>query len=110
MKNFVQKGDTVPVVAPYLVSSGQGVLVGALFGIAAHNASQGAQVEIERKGVFDVEAVSADTATQGAKVYWDNTARKLTTTATNNTLVGCVTEAKANGGTTARVLLDGVIS
>lgn len=109
MKNYVQKGNTVSVIAPYLLSSGQGVLVGALFGVAAHNAAQGASVEIVRKDVFDLAAVTADTATQGAKIYWDNTARKLTTTATNNTLVGCVTEAKANGDTTARVLLDGVI-
>lgn len=109
MKNYVQKGNTVSVIAPYLVSSGQGVLVGALFGVAAHNAAQGAAVEIVRKDVFDLSAVTADTATQGAKVYWDNTARKLTTTASGNTLVGCVTEAKANGDTTARVLLDGVI-
>lgn len=109
MKNYVQKGNTVSVIAPYLVSSGQGVLVGALFGIAAHNAAQGAAVEIVRRDVFDVPAVTADTAAQGAKIYWDNTARKVTTTATNNTLVGCATEAKANGDTTARVLLDGVI-
>jgi predicted RecA/RadA family phage recombinase len=109
MKNYVQMGNTVSVIAPYLVSSGQGVLVGALFGVAAHNAAQGAAVEIVRKDVFDLAAVTADTAAQGAKIYWDNTARKLTTTATNNTLVGCVTEAKSNGDTTARVLLDGVI-
>lgn len=109
MKNYIQKGGTVSVVAPYAVTGGQGVLVGALFGIAAHAAAQGAPVEILRKDVFDVSAVTADTAAQGAKIYWDNTARKLTTTATNNTLVGCVTEAKANGDTVARVLLDGVI-
>ena len=109
MKNYIQKGGTVSVIAPYLVTSGQGVLVGALFGIASHNAAQGAPVEIVRTDVFDVSAVTADTAAQGAKIYWDNTARKLTTTATNNTLVGCVTEAKANGDITARVLLDGAV-
>ena len=109
MKNYIQKGGVLSVVAPYAVTSGQGVLVGALFGIAANNAAQGAPVEIVRRDVFDISAVSADTAAQGAKIYWDNTGRKVTTTATNNTLVGCVTEAKANGDTTARVLLDGVI-
>lgn len=109
MKNYIQKGNTLSVIAPYLVSAGQGVRVGALFGIAAHNAAQGAAVEIVRRDVFDVTAVTADTAAQGAKIYWDDTARKVTTTATNNILVGCVTEAKANGDTAARVLLDGVI-
>lgn len=109
MKNFVQPGNVIPVIAPYAVSSGQGVLVGTLFGVAAFDAANGAPVEIAREGVFDVIAVTADTAGQGAKIYWDNTARKLTTTATNNTLVGALTSAKGGADTTARVLLDGVV-
>jgi predicted RecA/RadA family phage recombinase len=109
MKNFVQMDGVITVIAPYAVASGQGVLVGALFGIAAYDAALGAAVEIKREGVFDVSAVTADTAAQGAKIYWDNTARKLTTTVASNTLVGAVTVAKAGADTTARVLLDGGI-
>ena len=107
MKNFVQAGKTITVIAPYAVSSGMGVLVGVLFGVAAFDAAQGAAVEIAREGVFDVLAVTADTATPGTKVYWDNTARKLTTTVGSNPLVGATTAAKAGTDTTARVLLDG---
>ena len=109
MRNKVQKGRVITVTAPYAVSGGMGVLVGALFGIAAGDAANGQPVEIDREGVFDITAVTADTATQGAKVYWDNTARRITTTATNNTLVGAVTEAKSGTATIARVCLDGVI-
>jgi predicted RecA/RadA family phage recombinase len=109
MKNFIQNGDVVTVPAPYAVTSGQGVLVGALFGVAAFTAAQGAPVEIKREGVFEITAVTADTGTAGAKIYWDNTARKLTTTATNNTLVGALAADKAGTATTATVLLDGVI-
>ncbi len=109
MKNFIQKGDTVSVTAPAALASGQGVLVGGLFGVAAHSAVQGASVEVVRKGVFELNAVTADTGAQGAKMYWDNTNRRLTTTATNNTLVGCLTAAKDGDDTTAMVLLDGVI-
>lgn len=109
MKNFIQPGATIPVTAPYAVSSGQGVKVGSLFGIAVYGAAQGAPVEIKREGVFDITAVTADVASQGAKVYWDDTGRKITTTATNNTVVGAVTADKANGESTARVLLDGVV-
>jgi predicted RecA/RadA family phage recombinase len=109
MKNFIQPGNVIPVIAPYAVTSGQGVLVGSLFGVAAYDAAQGAQVEIAREGVFEVAAVTADTPAQGAKIYWDNTARKLTTTATNNTLVGATTVAKGGAETVARVLLDGVV-
>jgi predicted RecA/RadA family phage recombinase len=109
MKNFIKPGNMTTLVAASAVSSGQGMLVGALFGVAATNAAQGAEVEACRKGEFELAAVTADTATQGAKAYWDDTAKKITTTATNNTLVGAFTVAKANGDTVARVLLDGVV-
>jgi len=109
MKNFIQPGAIITVIAPYAVSSGQGVKVGALFGIASANAAQGAQLEIKREGVFDIAAVTADTAAQGAKVYWDDTARKITTTATSNILVGALTADKSGSAGTASVLLDGVV-
>ena len=109
MRNKIQKGRVITVNAPYAVSGGMGVLVGALFGVAAGDAASGAQVEIDREGVFDIAAVTADTGIQGAKVYWDNTARKITTTATNNTLVGALTAAKSGAEAVARVCLDGVI-
>jgi predicted RecA/RadA family phage recombinase len=109
MKNKVQSGKVMPVTAPYAVTGGQGMQVGALFGVASGDAANGAEVQIDREGVFDITAVTADTGAQGAKVYWDNAARKITTTATNNTLVGVLAAAKSNGDTTARVLLDGSI-
>jgi predicted RecA/RadA family phage recombinase len=109
MKNFVQEGDIITVAAPYAVTSGQGVLVGSLFGVAAFDAANGANVEIMPEGVFDITALTADTGTQGTKMYWDNTNRRLTITASGNTLVGALTVAKGGADTTARVYLDGVI-
>ncbi|WP_312548175.1 DUF2190 family protein [Massilia sp.] len=109
MRNKVQAGNVISVIAPALVLSGQGVLVGTLFGVAAGDALQGAPVEIAREGVFDLTALGSDTATQGAKAYWDNTAKRITATATSNTLVGAFAAAKTAADNTARVLLDGVI-
>lgn len=109
MKNFIQTGDVLNVIAPYLVLSGQGVLVGSLFGVAAFNAAQGADVEIKRAGVFDIDADSTKAGAQGVKVYWDDAARRLTTTATSNTLVGALVKAKTAGEPTMRVLLDGIV-
>jgi len=83
--------------------------VGAVFGIAATDAANGAPVEIKRQGVFDVTALGTDAGAQGAKIYWDNTARRLTVTATNNTLVGALADAKINGDATAHALLDGTV-
>lgn len=109
MKNFVQSGDTLTLAAPYDVASGAGLLVGAIFAVAQTSAVSGAEVEAKRKGVFTLPALSTDTASVGAKLYWDNTNKRLTTTSSGNTLVGAATAAKASGDTTARILLDGVI-
>lgn len=109
MKNFLQLGGTVTLVAPYAVASGDGLLVGALFGVAASAAILGADVETKRLGVYTLACLSTDTVTQGARLYWDNTNRRLTTTSTSNTLVGVALAAKASGVSTVTVLLDGAI-
>lgn len=109
MKNFIQSGNVVTVIAPYNVTSGQAVQVGAIIGVAANDALQGTPVELVRQGIFALGAVTADTLAMGDKVYWDNTNRRLTKTATNNTLVGAAAAAKSGTEATATALLDGVI-
>lgn len=109
MKNFIQSGNVVTVTAPANLVSGQGALVGAVFGVAANDALQGAPVEILRQGIFVLGAVTADTLATGDKVYWDNTAKRITKTATNNVLVGAAAAPKSGTETSAVVLLDGVI-
>lgn len=109
MRNFIQPGQIVTVIAPANLTSGQGVLVGALFGVATGDALQGTPVEICRSGVFSLGAVTADTGVAGDKAYWDNNNRRITKTATNNTLVGALTATKSGTEGTAAVLLDGVI-
>ena len=109
MKNYVQPGNTVTVVAPVAVTSGDGLLVGALFGVAIATADINANVEIVTEGVVDLPK-AAVAAAQGAKVYWDNSAKTVTTTATGNTLVGCALVAAAVGDATIRVRLNGVVT
>ncbi|MBV2183849.1 MAG: DUF2190 family protein [Rhizobium sp.] len=105
MKNFISTGDILEVVAPYDVTSGDGVLVGSIFGIASGDAVTGQPVNIKRSGVFDHAKLSAQAWTQGAAIYWDNTARLLTTVTTSNTLVGSAAVAAANPSATGRVVI-----
>lgn len=109
MKNYVQDGDVIGLTAPYAVSSGGGALVGTIFGVAVTDVANGAAGQFHREGVFDITALGTDVIAQGAKVYWDNTNKRITGTAGSNTLVGAALVAKANGDATCRVLLDGVI-
>jgi len=108
MKNFVQEHDIIEVTAPYNVTSGDGVLVGGLFGIAACTALSGERVNMKTTGVFDVKKVSAQAwASVGAAVYWDDAAKNLTTTSSSNTLVAKNVETAANPSGTGRVRLNG---
>ena len=109
MKNYIQEGDNVTLPAPYDVLSGGGALVGSLFGVAVDDALTGANVVLVREGVFTMPKTSAQAWTQGAKIYWDDTNKVCTTTATANTLVGVALAAAANPSATGEVLLDGAI-
>ena len=107
MRNFIQPGDSLALAVPYAagVTAGQGVLVGALFGIAAVDAVQNAVIECQIKGVFDITKEPALAITAGARVFWDNSNRRITTTATSNFAVGFAAVAALAADTTVRVLL-----
>lgn len=104
MKNFIQPGRTVTVPAPADVAAGAGVLVGALFGVAAFTALSGADVEISTEGVYELPKTSAQAWTVGALIYWTGSA--ATTTATDNTLIGHALKAAANPSATGIVRLS----
>ncbi|WCT73934.1 DUF2190 family protein [Sphingomonas naphthae] len=108
MKNFVQQGDNLDLVAPRNLTSGAAFLVGSIFAVASVDAVSGAALAGVTRGVFDLPK-AAGAVTQGAKLYWDNTNFVVTTTASGNTLIGVATQAAASGDATARVKL-GVVA
>jgi predicted RecA/RadA family phage recombinase len=101
MNNYVHKGKTLTVTAPYNVSSGGGCLVGGtIFGVASFTVLSGASLEIEVEGVYDL-AKDSSTFVEGAPVYWDNTALACTSSLGNasgpNTLIGVAELVQASG-------------
>ncbi|MCK9469037.1 MAG: DUF2190 family protein [Porticoccaceae bacterium] len=100
-KNFVAKGDAVTVVAAATVTSGSGVLLGNLFGVALSGADNGEELVLQLAGVFDLPAATADAITVGSVLYWDDSAKAVTTDADSgsNQPVGLALSAKA--GSTA---------
>jgi predicted RecA/RadA family phage recombinase len=105
-KNFIQPGDTVPVPAPYDVTSGGGVLVGSLFGIAQYTATSGNEVEINTVGVFDVPKVSAQAWAVGDPIYFVLADKNFTKTASTNVLIGHALAVAANPSAIGRVRLS----
>jgi len=105
MKNYVQPGATLTLTAPYAVASGAGLLVGSVFGVATGTAALGAPVEAQLRGVFDLAKTAGQAWTQGAKLYWDDTAKAVTTTVGTNKLIGVAAQAQAAGDVIGRVLL-----
>jgi predicted RecA/RadA family phage recombinase len=108
MKNFVQDGNTVAVVAPTGgVTSGQLLVVGSIIGVAAFTAAQTEDVEVQRVGVFTLPKVTTDVVTQGAKLYWDSSASKLTVTPGTGAkpLVGLARAEAGNGATEVETIL-----
>ena len=108
MKNFVQPGNTITLTAPYAVASGDGLLVGSIFGVASGTAALGESVETALTGVFDITKIGSQAWTAGARIYWDDTNKRCTTVATDNTLIGVAVEAVASGAsdTIGRVRLN----
>ena len=106
MKNLIQQtGRNITVTAPYDVDSGDGCLVGSLFGIASVTVLAAAQVAIDTGGVYAIAKTAGQSFAQGAKVYWDDTAKSVTAVTTSNTLIGVTTKAAAGGDATAHVRL-----
>jgi predicted RecA/RadA family phage recombinase len=109
MKNFVQPGDVLTLIAPAGgVQSGQPFVVNSIFGIATHDAIEGAEVEAQVVGVFEFAKMPGAIA-QGAPVWWDDTAKVIKgASAAGLYPVGVATEGAAADAPSVRVRLSGV--
>jgi len=108
--NFKQDGKVLDLTMPYDRTSGQGVLVGKIFGVVLSTAVSGAVAPVQTEGVFNVAKLSTDVVTQGALLYWDNSNKRLTTTSTSNQLVGYATAAADGSTATVDIKINQVMS
>lgn len=108
MKNFIQPGEMIEVTLAAAIVSGAGMLIGTLFGVATKSGEIGDKVNFSLEGVYNLPKVTVDVMAQGAKVYWDDTAKKLTTVAMGNSLVGVAHAAAGNGDLFVDCRLNGI--
>ncbi|MDP3853158.1 DUF2190 family protein [Phenylobacterium sp.] len=109
MKTQISEGSPIDITAPSGgTTSGVGVLLNLLFGIAVTTNVAGDAVAIHVSGVFDHIAEGAGSGQAfavGELVYWDNTNKRMTKTSTSNTKVGVAVAAKLTADTTVRLRL-----
>ena len=98
MSKFKQSGDILDLTAPSGgVVAGSFYKIGAIIVFANATAAEGDLFGASIKHAFDdVPAQTTQAWTEGAVVYWDDTAKLFTTTATANTKCGIATAAKAS--------------
>jgi predicted RecA/RadA family phage recombinase len=91
VKTFTATGEVLEYTAPVGgVISGNAYLVGAIVVVASGDAVAGTKFRGLTVGTVDLPS-SDDVWTALAKLYWDNTAKKVTTTVGANTLIGVAT-------------------
>jgi len=107
-KNYVQEGDVIDYVnaSGSTITSGTAVLIGARLGVALADIANGATGSVQVEGVFTVPKLGTDVVAAGALLYWDNTNKRLTTTASSNTLSGFAVAAAGSGVTTVNIKIN----
>ena len=112
MKNQVQQGDAIDVVAPSGgMVSGNAYLIGAnLFGVSATTVAVGVTGVIWRKGVFSLAKISAQAWVVGDIIYWSvNNAACTNVNSSSDVKVGVCTATAANPSATGTVCLTGQV-
>ena len=105
--NLFADGDRTELTSPYAVTSGQGMLVGTLFGVALSSVAISTPVAVAHVGIWDITKEPSLAISAGARVFWDNANRRVTTTTTSNVCIGHATVAALAADTTVRVRLAG---
>jgi len=97
----IQKGEVVDYTAGATIANGDVVPLTGRVGIALDDAVSGDVISLALTDVWTITAATADEIAFGVLVYFDATARNVTTTSTDNTLAGIAvtTKAAATAGT-----------
>lgn len=112
MINFVQPGKVLTLTAPSGgVVTSIAYKIGDLIVVATATVAQTLPFEaFVGPGVISYTKPGSQAWAEGVKVYWDDSAKKFTTTSGGNTLAGVAVEVVGSGAgeTTGKIRLDGV--
>jgi predicted RecA/RadA family phage recombinase len=98
MNNFKHPGDVLDLVAPAGgVTSGQGVIIGEIFVVAAMDADEDDEFRGQVTGVFELAKVGSQAWAIGDAVYWDAANDRASTSPAVGPKIGVATAAVASG-------------
>ena len=106
-KNDVQRGKIITLTAPAGgVVSGNMYKVGQLLVVAQVTAAATEPFSCDTEGVHELPKATG-ALTEGALLYWDDTAKDLTATASGNQLAGVAVAAAGSGDAVCLCRLNG---
>ena len=107
MKSYVQRDENITVTAAETATSGGGVLLDALLGVASGDAAIGEPLVLVTAGVFEMPKVATDDVSVGEPLFWDDTAKLVTVDGTGNTRIGVAVSAAGYPSGSVQVRLNG---
>lgn len=104
--NFIEKGEVLNHTATTKdIVSGELIIIGAIAGVAKTDIAIGGTGAIHITGVYSLPK-TADTITQGMKVYWSGINNNVTTTETDNTIIGVAANNATSSDSFIHILLN----
>jgi predicted RecA/RadA family phage recombinase len=103
---FIQEGHYIDHTAATALASGDVVVQGDLVGVTVRPLAAGEFGSLAVDGIFDFNKSTGVAFTIGTILYWDNTSKFATATATGNKSIGKVVRAAASADTTVRIRLS----
>ena len=98
---MISRGENLTLVAPADTNSNDAVQIGAINGIALHDAATGEDLTIATVGLYNILKVSADAIATGDEVYIDATGLVTVTAGTEPVFAVAVEDAMAGTGMVA---------
>jgi len=105
--NYKQTGKHLTFLLAATVVSGTPFLMGTKLAVPLQSGVSGDTIEVAVEGVWNLPKAGSQAWAQGAAIYWDDTAKNCTTTATSNTLIGYAAAPALSADTKGDVKLNG---
>jgi predicted RecA/RadA family phage recombinase len=106
MNRFIAEGHHMNYTPGAAVLSGVMVLVGTKVGVAIADIAANTTGALRMTGVINYTKLTTDVVAQGAALYWDNTSKRLTTTASGNTYAGYAFAAATGTDTSVDIKIN----